>query len=296
MYDTHTHLNFQAFANDYDQIVQKSLKQGMFLNIVGSQFATSRRAIEIAREFERDPVYAAVGLHPSHIDSNNNVHAWDYEEYKKIASGKKVVAIGETGLDYHQLDLPSNILCASIQPAARSTRNIRRQITKQKQVFLEHIKLALELKKPVIIHCRPSKDSFDAYLDIIKILKQKCPNIKYQISNIKAVVHCFLADWKIAKQFLDLGLYLSFTGIITYKNVDARLIEVIKNIPPNRIMIETDAPYLTPEPYRGKGRNEPLYVKFVAQRIAEIKGIGVKEVIDMTMKNGITLFDTHKRV
>ncbi|MEK9165472.1 MAG: TatD family hydrolase [Patescibacteria group bacterium] len=300
LYDTHSHLNFKAFADDCQTVIKNSLKQGMFLNIVGSQFLTSKRAVEIANEFRNDPVYATVGLHPSHVgnskfkiqnsklqfkiqnckDEGQEVHRWDYEKYKKLAVDQKVVAIGETGLDYY-----------------RTTDNH----AVQKQIFLEHIKLAAELKKPLIIHCRPSKNTFsakgrpasgwDAYFDLIDILNQKLRVTSYKL---QGVVHCFLANWPIAKQLLDLNLYISFTGIITYKNIDDYLIDAIKKIPLERIMIETDSPYLTPEPHRGKKRNEPLYVEYVARKIAEIKGIDGKIVIDATTKNGKNLFDIKK--
>ncbi|MFH1712881.1 MAG: TatD family hydrolase [Candidatus Jacksonbacteria bacterium] len=268
MYDTHSHLNFRAFADDYQTVIKNSLKQGMFLNIVGSELLTSKRAKEIANEFKNDPVYAAVGLHPSHLDSDDKIHAWDYKQYKKLALDPKVVAIGETGLDlFHSAET----------------------FKKQKKVFKEHIRLALEVKKPLILHCRPSKDNFDAYHDLIKtIINYQLPITNY------AVVHCFLSNWQIAKQLLDLNLYISFTGIITYKNVDDYLIDAIKKIPLDRIMIETDCPYLTPEPYRGQKRNEPLYVKYVARKIAEIKGIDVKTVIDATTENGKNFFDIKK--
>ena len=285
LYDTHSHLNFKAFADDCQTVIKNSLKQGMFLNIVGSQFLTSKRAVEIANEFKNDPVYATVGLHPSHVGQNDIIHGWDYEKYKKLATDDKVIAIGETGIDYYRLtDVIANKMKQS-----------------QKQIFLEHIQLASELKKPLIIHCRPSKNTFsakgrpasgwDAYFDLIDILNQKLRVTSYKL---QGVVHCFLANWPIAKQLLDLNLYISFTGIITYKNIDDYLIDAIKKIPLNRIMIETDSPYLTPEPHRGKKRNEPLYAEYVARRIAEIKGIDGKIVIDATTKNGKNLFDIKK--
>jgi TatD DNase family protein len=155
-----------------------------------------------------------------------------------------------------------------------------RALEKQRAVFRDHIRLAQEVKKPLIIHCRPSKNSLDAYENLLEIVK----------GGQNGVVHCFLGNWEIAEQLLDFGFYISFTGIITFKNADARLLEVVKQIPLDRILIETDAPYLTPEPFRGKTRCEPLHVELVARQIAEIRSQNVDEVIATTQQNGERLF------
>ncbi len=266
MYDTHCHLNFKAFAKDYRDVTQKSIDAGMLLNIVGTQYETSERAIKIANEFADSHVYASVGLHPTHLNKNDAVHKWNYEKYRELASQTKVVAIGETGIDnFHDAE----------------------NLNKQKKIFDEHIRLASELNKPLIIHCRPSQKSTDAYDELINILS----NCKLQTANYKlnGVVHCFIGNWEIAKQLIALGLFISFTGIITFKNADKSLLETVKNIPLNRIMIETDAPYLAPEPFRGK-TNYPYYVEYVAKKIAEIKNISSEEAIKATEKNGKLLF------
>ena len=261
MYDTHCHLNFKAFAEDYYTITKKSIDAGMLLNIVGTQYETSKRAVAIANEFADSSVYAAVGLHPTHLNKNDVVHKWDYEKYRELAFQPKVVAIGETGIDHFH-----------------DTENVN----KQQEIFEEHIKLARELGRPLIIHCRPSHNSFDAYNDLLAILKNTP-------KPINGVVHCFLGNRDLAEQFLELGAYLSFTGIITFKNADASLLETVKNIPLDKIMIETDAPYLAPEPFRGK-TNYPYYVEYVARKIGEVKNISVGEVIKTTEKNGKLLF------
>lgn len=259
MYDTHCHLNFKAFADDYRAVLQESLEKGMSLNLVGTEYETSCRAIAIAHEFEDAPVYASVGLHPAHLDKNDDAHAWDYQKYRALGEDIKVVAIGETGIDrFHGAET----------------------INKQREVFEAHIALARELKLPLIIHCRPSKNSLDAYENLLAIVK----------GDQNGVVHCFMGNWEIAEQLLASGLYISFTGIITFKNADARLLEAAKHIPLDRIMIETDAPYLTPEPFRGKKRCEPLDVECVARKIAEIQGRDVNEVIATTQQNGERLF------
>jgi len=274
MYDTHCHLNFRAFADDYHDVIKHSLEKEMFLNIVGTQYETSLRAVEIAEEFADAPVYASVGLHPSHLEKshdpeegNEDMRAWDYEKYKKLGLHPKVVAIGETGIDRFRLSENGN--------------EKERVLKKQREVFEEHIRLALELQKPLIIHCRPSRGTFDAYEDLISIITRY---------SLHGVVHCFLGNWQIAEQILRLGLYISFTGIITFKNANAHLLDVVKKNPLDRILIETDAPYLTPEPFRGKTRCEPMNVEYVARKIAEIKELPIEKIIQKTAENAKKLF------
>ena len=305
MYDTHAHLNFKAFAQDYHKIITKSLAKGMFLNLVGTEFATSKRAVDIAQEFKHDPIFATVGLHPTHLSvipaprpsealceggkagiyaNNNPAHIWDYQKFKELAGDPKVVAIGETGLDYYRF--------ADNHDA-------------QRELFLEHVKLANELNKPLVIHCRPTGDTFDAYDDLLRSLRaeferrsEAIPKSEIASSfasliprndGIRGVLHCCLADFEHIQKFLDIGFYISVTGVITYKNVNDYLIDAIRQIPLDRLMIETDCPYLSPEPFRGQ-RNEPLYVEYVAEKIATIKKISVAEVIEMTQKNGEKFF------
>ncbi len=274
MYDTHCHLNFRAFADDYRDVIKNSLEKGIFLNIVGTQYETSRRAVEIAEEFAEAPIYSSVGLHPSHlekshdpVEGDNGVRAWDYEKYKKLGSHPKVVGIGETGIDFFRFP--------------HEPDEQKRVLQKQHTIFREHIRLARELKKPLIIHCRPSRGTFDAYNDLLKIATRYSP---------QGVVHCFIGNWEIAERLLSVGLYISFTGIITFKNADAHLLDVVKKIPLDRVLIETDAPYLTPEPYRGKKRCEPIHVEYVAQKIAEIKELPAEKIIQETAKNAKKLF------
>lgn len=247
--DTHSHLNFKAFASDYDSAILRAQKAGVEkIIIVGSNLETSKKAVEIAKNY--DFVYAAVGLHPIHtIDEK-----FDETAFLKLAKEKKVVAIGETGLDYY---------------------HGRTNISDQQAVFLKHLGLANVVGKPVILHSR------DAGQDMLSILMTQTPLPK-------GVFHCFSEDWQFAKVILDLGFYISFTGIITFSKNYANL-EVVKNMPLEKIMIETDSPLLTPEPHRGK-RNEPAYVIEVAKKIAELRKIPVEEVENQTTKNAIELF------
>ena len=270
--DVHTHINFNAFREDGHEVVRRTLKAGVWMVLVGSQIDTSRRALEYARQYERG-VYAAVGLHPIHLvemevdrDEMNAADGvpgfttrkeeFDYRVYRDLTLDKKVVAIGECGLDYYRL---------------RDTEEIKK---KQAETFRKQVALAREVKKPLMIHCR------NAYEDLLAILREERAN------EIGGDIHFFAGDWEIAKQFLDLGFYLSFTGVITFAN---QYDDTIKKVPLNRIMIETDAPYVAPVPHRGK-RNEPLYVEEVARRIAAIKGIALEEAVHATSENALRLF------
>ena len=243
--DTHSHLNFKAFNKDRDEVIKKSLDGGVWQINASSTFSTSLLAVDIAEKYSKG-VYAAIGLHPIHIKDED----FDVEKYRELAKSKKVVAIGETGLDY-------------MYPEQE----------KQKEVFLEHLQLAKELDLPVIFHCRKAHD------DMIKILDEGSPRIR-------GVVHCFTGKWSQAKKYLDMGLHLGFNGIIFKHDVD----EAIKKAPLDRILIETDCPYLTP-PEAGTGRNEPLNIKYIAQRIAELRGESLETIIQATTQNAKQLFN-----
>jgi len=248
--DTHAHLNFKAFEADYRDVIERAFKLDVRAIInVGSNLKTSLEAIKIANMYDKG-VYAAIGLHPIHIKDED----FDRDEFEKIAQDKKVVALGETGLDYYY---------------DRSTKE------RQKEIFRKILTIANKISKPVILHSRDAGD------DVLSVL------IEEKIES-KGVMHCSQGNWNFAKVILDMGLYISFTGLITFtKNYET--FEVIKNAPLERIMIETDCPYMTPEPYRGK-RNEPAYVVEVAKKIAEIKKIPLEKVAEQTTKNAIELF------
>jgi len=259
MIDTHAHLNFKIFKNDYAQVIEHNFNQGLKAVIsVGSNLETSKKAVKISQEFEN--CFSAIGLHPIHVKDED----FDKEKLDLLIKENKdqIKAIGETGLDfYHHQD----------------SRDL------QKKVFLQHIKLAQEHDLPVILHCRGNKDNpNNAYLELLEIIK----DLK-QIP--KGVIHCFSADWSIGQEFLNLGLYIGFTGPITFKNATPGLLQVVEESPLDRILLETDCPFLAPEPYRGQ-RNEPVYVRFIAQRISEIKNLTFDQVVDQTTKNAKKLF------
>ncbi len=252
--DTHAHLNFSHFKENYREVIERARKSGVRAIInVGTSEKASRRAIEIANEYEKG-VYATVSLHPIYAHKE-----FDYKKMKELASDEKVVAIGETGLDYHY-----------------NSDNIERK----KEVFREVIKLGLELKKPFIFHCREARDDF---MEIIDKYRSKLKS-----GQIRAVMHCFPGDRDFAKEVLDLGMMISYTGLVTFTKRDDQ-IEAVKNIPLDRLMIETDCPFMAPEPFRGK-TNEPKYVVEIAKKIAEIKNISVEKVASKTTKNAIDFF------
>ncbi len=259
MIDTHAHLNFQAFKDDYSQVIKENFESGLKAVInVGSNLETSEKAIKISREFEN--CYVAVGLHPIHVEDEEFKRSRYKELIKK--NKDKIKAIGETGLDFY---------------------HSKKNIEKQKEVFSKHIELAQEFNLPAILHCRGSKENpRDAYLELLKIVKEleKIPS---------GVIHCFSADWEIAQEFLKLGFYLGFDGPITFKNASPELLQVVEKIPLNRILLETDCPFLAPEPYRGQ-KNQPVYVRFMAQKIAELKNIDFNQVVKTTTESAKKLF------
>ena len=270
--DTHTHVNFRAFRDDADDAIRRALDAGVWLVNVGTQFETSRRAVEMAENYS-EGVYAAVGLHPIHLFSHHvdeeetsfqtageEFNADSYREL--ILRSTKVTAIGEFGLDYYRM------------PPGEDPERIK---TVQREVAKQHIILAKSVDKPLMLHVRPSIGTMDAYEDLLEVL-----------DDMPGVIHSFTGSWEIAKKFIDRGFHIGMNGIITFDKT-GRSEEVVKNTPLDRIVLETDAPYLTPVPHRGK-RNEPSYVKFVAVRIAEIKGISIEEVESVTTQNSRRLF------
>ncbi len=259
MIDTHAHLNFKMFKNDYAQVIGHNFNQGLKAVInVGSNLETSKKAVKISQEFEN--CFSAVGLHPIHVKDEE----FNKEKFSLLIKENKdkIKAIGETGLDFYH-DQDSKDL--------------------QKKVFLQHIELAQEHDLPVILHCRGNKENpNNAYLELIEIIK----GLK-QIP--KGVIHCFSADWSIGQEFLNQGFYIGFTGPITFKNATPELLQVVEKASLDKVLLETDCPFLAPEPYRGQ-RNEPVYVRFIAQRISEIKGLTFNQVVDQTTKNAKKLF------
>lgn len=278
--DSHCHLNFQAFKDDADQVIGRSLADGVWMINVGSQLETSQRAVELAEKYA-EGVYAAIGLHPIHVIGHlmknkldpeelvdqEKIGEFNLDDYKKLAlSSPKVKAIGEIGLDYYY----------------RPKTKIRLAEFKklQKEILAAQMELAEELELPIIFHCRAAHD------DLIEILntRYKIPDTKVKL---RGVIHCFIGNQERAKQYLDLGLDIGFTGIIFKLIPGIDWPEIIKAVPLEKILVETDSPYLGQS---ADPRNEPLFVKRVAEEIARIKNIGYEEVSEITTSNARQLF------
>ncbi|MCF7835833.1 MAG: TatD family hydrolase [Candidatus Marinimicrobia bacterium] len=266
--DIHCHLDFPDFDSDRQEVIQRALEENIWMITVGATMKGSQKAVEIAEN--NDGVFAVVGVHPEDADKKI-----DFNELKELAKNKKVVAIGECGLDYY---CSQEILNSKSQILNKSKTQNQNFKTLQKELFKKQVELALELDKPLMIHCR------DAHSDVLEILKSY--EDRPRKIELRADIHCFTGGLEEAEKYIELGFSISFTGIITFtKQYD----EIIRELPLEKIMIETDAPFLAPSPYRGK-RNEPLFVKEVAKRIAEIKNISFDEICGQTTKNAIEFF------
>ncbi|MBU1203426.1 TatD family hydrolase [Patescibacteria group bacterium] len=264
--DSHAHLNFEAYKDDLSDVIGRCRQAGMQVINVGAAYDTSRKAVNLA--LAESNFFSSIGLHPIHV-YDEEFKPDDYQDL--ITSGKaKVVAMGETGFDYFHL-------WQCLEKGAKSIEEIK---AKQEEVFRAHIRLAKDNDLALIIHGRNGKEDKTAYADIYRVLKDE--GIK------RAVVHCYGGDLKEAKKFVELGIYLGFTGIVTFDKTGV-LEEIVKWIPSDKMLIETDAPYLTPIPYRGQ-RNEPAYVRQVAEKIAQIKNLSTKEIIEISGNNAIELF------
>ncbi len=278
LFDTHCHVHFNAFKADSDEVIARTRAAGVLMNLVGTQRDTSVGAVAVA---ERSAgVYASVGLHPvhlfsQHIDEEESSFAtreehFDRDFYEQLARHEKVIAIGECGYDLYRLP---------------PEKTIDEVLARQRDVFAGHVAVARAVSKPLVVHVR------DAYKEMIATLREE----QKQVQKLRGTIHCYISDWENAREFLELGFYLGFTGIITFppKKSDptahVKLLEAVKNCPLERMLLETDAPYLAPGAYRGK-RSEPWMVKAVAEKIAEVKGITFEEVAEVTTRNARELF------
>ena len=285
--DTHGHVNFNAFKEDSSEVLRRTLKEGVWVVMPGSQLSTSKRAVEMAEQY-KEGVYAAVGIHPIHLgkrkvdvleteSEEKDQESWhsfetreeefDINEYRKLAQHEKTVAIGEVGLDYYY------------QPKGKARREEMRK--KQKDILTQQIELALELDLPVIFHCRV------AHIDMMLFIEEIQ---KKHAGKLRGVIHSYTGTTEEADKFMSLGMHIGFNGLI-FKDVPALPDpkEVISHIPLDKIVLETDSPYLIP-PQANTERNEPLHVKYVAEEVAQIKGLSVEEVSEATTRNAKNLF------
>ncbi|MGM7684072.1 TatD family hydrolase [Cytobacillus sp. Hm23] len=251
LFDTHAHLNATQFDEDVVDVINRAKMEGVsHIVVVGFDRQTITRAMELTEMY--DFIYAAVGWHP--VDAIDMVDE-DLSWIEELASHPKVIAIGEMGLDYYWDKSPKDV---------------------QKEVFRKQIKLAKKVSLPIIIHNR------EATADVLQILEEE------NAEQVGGIMHCFTGSVEVAKKCIDMNFYISLGGPVTFKNAKKPK-EVAKDIPLENLLIETDCPYLAPHPYRGK-RNEPSYVKYVAESIAHLKGITVEEVSEKTTLNAKKLF------
>lgn len=272
--DIHAHVQFKAFENDKEEVIKRALDNDTWVINVGTQIDTSKSAVELANKYDKG-VYAIVGLHPIHTGASyhdekelgvggkeftSRGEIFDKEAYRELLKNPKVLGIGECGLDYYRMDIDS--------------------IEKQKKALIAQIELANQVSKPIMLHIRnnPKDTTRNAYFDTLDILKKH--------AKVKGDVHFFAGGKAEANAFLDFGFTLSFTGVITFTtDYD----EVIKMTPLDMIMTETDCPYVTPAPHRGK-RNEPMYVREIVKKIALIKNLAEDEVREAIISNAKRVF------
>lgn len=288
LFDTHTHVNFQPFLKTYREVISRAWSADVMINNVGTQWESSQRSVAIANEYDQG-VVASVGLHPLHLFHDvteeqalgehvqtirTRAERFDYAAYKQLAqSSPKVVAIGECGLDYYHFQR------AQVQ-------QFRAELTAlQIATLRQHCDLALELDKAVVIHCRDaathSSTTIQAFIDVLDILRS------YN-GKLRGVIHCYTGLAEYIPHFLELGFYIGYTGIVTFP--DAKEVQsAVRATPLNRLLLETDAPYLTPVPFRGKP-NEPAYVRYVAEAVAHLQQANVVNVATQTTTNAFELF------
>ncbi len=251
MIDSHAHLQDKEFRNDLDKVLARATQAGVEKIVcIGFDYSASQKAVELTRKSQN--IYATVGIHPHDAKTLDDQ---TLEKIYNLALNPQVVAIGEIGLDYYR----------NLSP-----------VEQQKKAFVEQIKIARELGKPVVIHDR------DAHQDVLDIIKKEKAGIN------GGIMHCYSGHLPLALELIKEGFYISFAGPLTFKNAK-KTHEVAQKINIDRVLVETDCPYLTPEPHRGK-RNEPAYVKLVAQKLAELRGMTLEEISRITSANSRRVF------
>ncbi len=264
--DTHAHVNFPEFDEDREDVIKRSLDEGVYIVNVGTNIESSKRAISIAEKYE-DGVYAIVGIHPHEVMEleKNGLIDETLSELKELAKHEKVIGIGECGLDFFKIE------------EYNKGAEVFKVKEVQERVFRGQIDIALDVDKPLMLHCR---DSYGKTLEILYNYS-RVPSVR-----LRGNAHFFAGSLEQALAFISCGFTVSFTGVITFaKNYE----DLIKEIPLDKILSETDCPYVAPVPFRGK-RAEPLHVKLVVQKIAEIKGISIEEAREQIEKNVKQLF------
>jgi len=249
--DSHSHLEMPEFKRDLDEVIQRAKESGIgYIFTVGTGKKDWKRALEIAHSYPS--VYAILGVHPHNA---KEIDGETYPALRKLCQNEKVRAYGEIGLDFYRNLSPRDI---------------------QLKRFREQLGLAKELGLPIVVHDR------EAHQETLEVLKSE------KAEQCGGIIHCFSGDYEMAKACIDMGFYISVPGSVTFKNAE-RFQEVIKRIPLESLLVETDAPFLTPVPFRGK-RNEPSYIRYTAQKVAEIKGISFEKVAEVTAENAFRIY------
>lgn len=254
MIDSHSHPQFPQYDQDRDEVIRRALVAGVQMIAVGTDYEMSAKAVVLANQYEG--IWASVGLHPN----DNLQEKLDLGLYRELAKDPKVIAIGEVGLDFYRTIGEENLAF-------------------QKERFIKFLELAAETGKPLIMHCR------EAYTEMLEMLDGAAK--LFGADKILGVAHSFTSTWETAQKFLERGFYLGFNGIITFTD---QYNETVKNIPLDKLLLETDAPYLAPVPNRGK-RNESSYLNFVTEKVAQLRNIPTEEVAQQTIENCKNLFN-----
>lgn len=250
IFDTHAHYDDEAFDEDRESLLQGMKQHGVDCIVnIGANMQTSRNTVALTEQY--DFIYGAVGVHPSDVYDMTEADIETLREWSRL---DKIVAIGEIGLDYHYPDTDKAL---------------------QQKWFIRQLQLAREEKLPVVIHSR------DAAADTLAIMQEHG-------RELGGVIHCFSYTKEMAAEYLKMGYYIGIGGVLTFKNAK-KLVEAVEVIPPERLVLETDAPYLAPDPYRGK-RNESAYLTYVAQKLAQIKGVSYEEIVAQTAKNAKAMY------
>lgn len=250
MFDSHLHLDDSAFDPDREEVIRRGIESGIsFMMNVGVDLETSVASVKLAEKYDR--IFAAVGIHPHEV---SEAEEEDLETLVELVSHPKVLAWGEIGLDFYREISPPRL---------------------QREWFIRQLHIAKRLGVPVIIHCR------NAHKEVLEI-------IKGEAEGIKGVFHCFSGTKEDSRKVLDMGFNISISGAVTFHNA-RKLLEVVSYVPLDRLMVETDSPYISPEPFRGR-RNEPMYLTWITRKIAEIKAISFEEVSRITSENAISSY------
>ena len=250
--DSHAHLDMKQFNSDRDQVIDRAVSADVkYIITVGIDIISSRNAVKLTTRYPS--IFATAGVHPHNADNANKN---DLEQIALIAQQEKIIAIGEIGLDFFR---------------NRSARK------KQIEVFTQQLAIATSLDLPVVIHDR------EAHTETVNLLSS------FKRDGLHGMIHCFSGDYKLAKMFINMGYYISIPGTVTFNNA-SQIQDVVRRIPINKLLLETDAPFLAPLPHRGK-RNEPSYIIHTAQKIAKLRGISFEEISYQTSKNACQLFN-----